>query len=98
MARVRGKDVVLDMMDAVARLETIAEEHAAQFETFSAHMETLTAHMETLTAQVGTLGRSARASQQQFGRVARLLVELANDHQRIVGLEGRVEKLERKAG
>ena len=91
MARVRGKDVVLDMMDAVARLETIAEEHAAQFETFSAHME-------TLTAQVSTLGRSARASQQQFGRVARLLLALANDHQRIVGLEDRVEKLERRAG
>jgi hypothetical protein len=35
---------------------------------------------------------------EQLGRVARLIVGLAGDHQRIEGLEDRVEKLERKAG
>ena len=75
---------MLDLMEAVGRLKSIAGEHGDQLEGLSAHVVALT--------------RSARASQQQLGRVARLLVELADDRTRIAGLEDRVEKLERKAG
>ena len=84
MARAKGRDVMLELMEAVARLEGIATEHSE--------------HFEMLATQVTLLARGARASREELGRVARLIVRLADDHQRIEGLEERMDKLERKAG
>jgi predicted RNase H-like nuclease (RuvC/YqgF family) len=82
---------MLDLIEAVARLEKLATEHADQFELLAGRVTGLAQDFNRTAAK-------ARATEQQMGRVARLLVELADDHQRIEGLEERVGRLERKAG
>lgn len=91
MARAKGRDVILELMESVAELEAIGAEQTERFEV-------LATQMNALTGQVNALTVGARANQAQLGRVARLIFELAGDHQRIQGLEVRVQKLERKAG
>jgi hypothetical protein len=91
MARAKGRDVILQLIESVAELEAIGAEQTERFEV-------LATQMNALTTQVNALTVGARANQAQLGRVARLIVELAGDHQRIEGLEVRVQKLERKAG
>lgn len=82
---------MLDLIEGVAKLELLATEQADRFELLSTRMD-------LLAQDVTQLAVGARASGDQLRRVARLIVGLAGDHQRIEGLEERVEKLERKAG
>lgn len=119
MARAKGRDVILELMESVAALEATGAEQterfellatrtdvmAEQFEVMATQMSAMAtqlsamgAQMKALTTQVNALTLGARTHQAQLGRVARLIVELAGDHQRIEGLEVRVQKLERKAG
>ena len=105
MARAKGRDVMLDLMEAVAKLETLASAHADAFEALTGKVTVLADNVVALADNVVALAQgfsrtnsTVRSSEQQLKRVARLLVELAGDHQRIEVLEERVEKLERKAG
>ncbi len=105
MARVKGRDVMLDLMDAVAKLESLASAQADEFEALTGKVTVLADNVAVLANNVvaltqgfGRTSSTVRSSEQQLKRVARLLVELAGDHQRIEVLEERVEKLERKAG
>lgn len=119
MARAKGRDVILQLIESVGELEALGAEQTERFEVLAAHVggmathvagigaqvsalatqvNSLTTQVNAMAIQVNALALGARASQAQLGRVARLIVELASDHQRIEGLEVRVQKLERKAG
>ena len=81
MARVRGRDVVLDLMDSVQALRT---EAADQRELLEAHSELLSRLVASNKRQEGHLAR-----------VARLLGKLADDtSRRFEELEDRVDRLE----
>lgn len=134
MARAKGRDVVIDLMDAVAKLEATATRHADQLEALAAHavatsaemlglseqvrdvsrrMHDVSQRMEDVSQRVGSLevefqelaqgfvesAKLSRTIEQQLGRVARLLGEFAGSStSRFDDIEGRLEKLERKAG
>lgn len=119
MARARGRDVVIDLMDAVAKLEATTTRQADQLEALAAHAVATSAEMFGLSAQVRDVSQRvaslesefrelaegfvesaklARTIEQQLGRVARLLGEfVGSSTSRFDDIEGRLEKLERKA-
>lgn len=120
MARSRGRDVVIDLMDAVAKLEATTTRQADQLEALAAHAVATSAEMIGLSVQVSDVSRRvaslevefralaqgfvesaklSRTIEQQLGRLARLLGEFAGrSTSRFDDIEGRLEKLERKAG
>ena len=79
---------MLDLMEAVPKLASLASAQADEFE----------APRWLCSRRTDRANSTVRLSEQQLKRVARLLVDLAGDHQRIEVLEERVEKPERKAG
>ncbi|MDP1823647.1 MAG: hypothetical protein Q8L48_10405 [Archangium sp.] len=90
--------MILELMESVAALEATGAEQTERFDDLATQFGVMATQMSALATQVNALTLGARASQAQLARVARLIFELADDHQRIEGLEVRVGKLERKAG
>src|SRR3990167_584274 len=79
MARAKGRDVILELMESVAELEAIGAEQTERFEALeglvaamatqmtamTAQMSTLTTQMNALATQTHTLTQGARSSQNQ---------------------------------
>lgn len=122
MARVKGRDVVIDMMDAVEKLHATSAEHAELLESMAAHAMQTSAELTALSVQMVSTSKRlnevshrvtslegdfhsfaenfvrsatlARTTEEQLGRLARLLGEFAGDsNSRFDSLEGRVSKL-----
>lgn len=120
MARAKGRDVVIELMDSVAKLEAATTRHADLLESLSEHAIAMSVEMTALSAQltaasqrmtsleseVHLLARGfvdttklARSIQLETGRVARLLGEFAGSSSaRFDSIEGRLNRLEKKAG
>lgn len=112
MARVKGRDVLLDLMDSMAELRTTLARQGEQLERVarlaqgtSSRVEGLVAHVEALAQDLTALAQAVRdtaatnlAIQRNLGRSAKLIGELAGSTRtRFDALEQRVEKLEQKA-
>ena len=52
MARVKGQDVFLELMDAVAKLEATAVKHADLLDSAAAHMVAASVRMNDLSRRV----------------------------------------------
>lgn len=134
MARVKGRDVLLELMDSVEALQATAAEHADLLASMAEHTVSTSAEMTALAGQVAHVSRQmshvsqrmddiakrtasleadfqtlaqnsvesvkfARTLQQQLGRTAKLLGEFAGGSKnRFETIEGRLDRLERKAG
>ena len=57
MARIKGRDVVIDLMDAVAKLEATATKHADLLEAMGTHAVTMSVEMTALSGQVSAVAR-----------------------------------------
>lgn len=98
MARVKGKDVILEMMDSIERLEEIAKEHehrlkelgdvamdsAARIVGLASGFGTLTSGLRQLTTQVGQVTT-------QMGQVTTQMGHLGDQ---AASLTSRIEALE----
>ncbi len=85
MARVKGRDVVVDMMEAVAKLEATATKHADLLESIAAHAMSTSAELTALSGRVTFV--SSRVGDLS-ARVQELSGQMKDVAQRVSALEG----------
>ena len=90
MARVKGQDVVVDLMDAVAKLEATAAEHADLLESIAGHAMSTSAELTALSGRVNFV--SGRVSDLS-ARMQELSGQMEDVAQRVSALEGDFQSL-----
>ena len=90
MARSRGRDVVIELMDAVEALQATSQRHTEQLEALAqVSMETV-AHVTALTQTVGTLSHTVGTLSNTVGTLSHTVGTLT---QRVEALESDVRRL-----
>lgn len=88
MARVKGRDVLLDLMDTVKALQAESAEQREQ-------LEALHAQFDAMIASVDVMAGGQRRQEGLLGRMARLIAQMAdNTSRRFEDIESRVQALE----
>ena len=93
MARVKGRDLVLEMMDVVASLEATAKKHADLIESLAAHAISTSAE---LTSVAGRLAQVSQRVADVSERVADVSNRVADVSNRVADVSERVGSLERE--
>ena len=82
MARIKGREVVIDLMDTVAKLEATATKHAELLESLAAHAMSTSAELTAVAGRLSDVSlRVAEVSQrltevsQRVGSLALLPIE-----------------------
>jgi predicted nucleic acid-binding Zn-ribbon protein len=89
MARVKGRDALLDLMDTVARLEATTGRHAEALETLAAQMAKTTAQVVGLTTIYGGLASGMRGLSQRMDEMS---TRMEQGEQRLQALEGDMQR------
>lgn len=91
MARVKGKDVILEMMDSIERLEEIAKEHEHRLKELGDVAMDSAARIVGLASGFGTLTSGLRQLTTQMGQVTTQMGHLGDQ---AASLTSRIEALE----
>ena len=67
MARVKGRDVLLEVMETVAKLEAGATAQAEKLEALAVHAAQAAAEMAALRLELRELSRAAKSVEQRVG-------------------------------
>ncbi len=99
MARVKGRDVVIDLMDSVAQLQATTREHGDLLESMAARTAGIESELHELSLNFMKGMNLVRTTETQLARFARLLGGLASSNDtRFEVVEARLRRLEKKTG
>ena len=93
MARAKGRDVVIELMDSVAKLEATTTRHADLLESLSGHAVAMSVEMTALSGQVADVSRRMTDVSRQMTDVSRRMTDVS---ERTGGVSQRVASLEKE--
>jgi chromosome segregation ATPase len=93
MARVKGRDVVLELMDAVERLEATSAEHADLLESLAEHTVSTSAEVAALAGQMAHVSRQMNDVSQRMNDVSQRMDDVS---QRMDDVSQRVDDVSQR--